>query len=242
MRPRRKANLYSYLLLEMFSKMNVKKYFVLCLCFTWCFVLCGNLPVIAVGKQTVDGIVAIVNDEIIILSDLRIVTSFAIYADDIKGQEENASRIILEKLIDQKLITQMTKENISIEDADVEQVFQVIKNRVGEDRLNRQFERFDLTPVDLFDYIRAKLFYDQIIALKFKREARVTLKEMEAYYNEIYLPFKAGQGEEPKSMMEILDEIESVIKEEKTQKQVKDWIMNMRRQAGIQIYDERILQ
>ena len=203
--------------------------------------LYGNLPALAAGKQTVDGIIAVVNDEIITLSDLKIVTSFALYADDIKGQEENASRIILEKLIDQKLITQMTKENIVIEDADVVQAFQVIKDRVGENRLDRQFERFDLTPVDLFDYIRAKLFYDQIIALMFKRETRVTLKEMEAYYNEIYLSRKTSQEEKPQSMMDILDEIESAIKEEKTQKQVKDWIMNMRRQADIQIYDERIL-
>ena len=221
--------------------MKKKIYLIFYLWFTWCIVLCGNLSVIAAGKQTIDSIIAVVNDEIITLSDLRIVTSFAIYTDDIKGQEENAPRIILEKLIDQKLITQMTKENILIEDADVEQVFQIIKNKVGQARLNSQYERFDLTPADLFDYIRAKLFYDQIIALKFKRETRVTLKEMETYYKEIYLSRKTSQGEEPQSMMEILDEIESALKAEKAQKQVKDWIMNMRRQADIQIYDERIL-
>ena len=229
------------------------------LCGLW--LLVSSLVAVATGKPTktqtqmqgltraqtqtnsniVDGIIAVVNDEIITLSDLKIVTAFAIYADDMSTQTGETSQFILEKLINQKLITQMTKENILIEDIEVEQAYQVIQDKMGEDRLNRQLVELDLVPADLYVYIRAKLFYDQIIALKFKRETRVTLKDMETYYNEVYLPRKASQGEEPQSMMEILNEIESAIKEEKALKQVKDWLMNMRREADIQIYTERIV-
>jgi len=59
-----------------------------------------------VRAESIDGIVAVVNSEIITLSDLRIAGAF--------GLLSGGSRAILEKKIDMKLVLQMTKENITL--------------------------------------------------------------------------------------------------------------------------------
>ncbi|MQY56770.1 hypothetical protein GH140_01035, partial [bacterium] len=54
------------------------------------------------GSQMVDRIVAVVNEKVITLTDVRIAEAFGLYAEEIGEEEEDPRSLILQKLIDQK--------------------------------------------------------------------------------------------------------------------------------------------
>ncbi len=69
--------------------------------------------------------------------------------------------------------------------------------------------------------------------------AIVSLNEIDTYYRESYIPAQKAKGLEPLPMVELLNEIESILKKEKIEKQVVDWIQNLRQKADVKINLEK---
>jgi len=184
-----------------------------------------------VRAESIDGIVAVVNSEIITLSDLRIAGAF--------GLLSGGSRAILEKKIDMKLVLQMTKENITLGSDELDDSLGQIMEKLGNRALLGKLEEFDLELKDLKDVLKEQLEYEKILSLKFSRGVFVNLQEIESYYNQSYVPQQKTEGKELRPMMEILDELESAIKIEKTSRQIEVWLRNLRQEAEIQIYTEK---
>jgi hypothetical protein len=185
--------------------------------------------------QTVDRIVAVVNDEVITLTDLRVVEEFILYDKDIKENSGNFQQLILEKLIDQKLVVQSETEEISVEEEELESSLKKKVEEIGSERVESRLEEFGMDLDDLKGYLKEKIIYQKIISQRFAQVNIVSLKELEDYYNLAYVPSQKEKGLEAKPMMEILDSIESSIREEKVKTQVESWISNLRKKADIQI-------
>jgi type IV secretory pathway VirB4 component len=105
---------------------------------------------------------------------------------------------------------------------------------LGNEPVRRKLEEFDLDWDDLRGYIREKINYQKIISRKFSLRIIVSLKEIEDYYKQSYVSSQREKGLESRPMMEILDEIESLIIQEKVKTQISDWIKNLRKKADIQ--------
>jgi len=188
--------------------------------------------------ETVDRIMAVVNDEVITQTDVMVVESFGLYEKD-EEQEGDVRSFILEKLVDQKLIIQLTGEEISLDEEELESVIEDHKTALGGEEFLERLSRFGLKRGDLREYVREKLIYERIITAKFSKSVPVSLEEIETYYTTKHVPVQKEKGIEPQPMMEILDVIESAIKREKTKMQVIEWVGNLRRKADIQIKHER---
>ena len=186
--------------------------------------------------ETINGIVAVVNDEIITLVDVRIIQAFNLY--DIKNDTSPASSLglILDGLIDQKLVIQLTSENISVAQQEINSHIQDIASDTGEERLKLLRRDFGLSGEDLRGYVRELLLYRKIISQKFARSVFVNLKEIQAYYDQVYILQLKKEGIEPKPMVDVLGQIEAAIKQRKVQKQVEEWLRNLRQKADIQLY------
>jgi len=185
-------------------------------------------------SQTVDRIVAVVNEQVITLTDLRIAEAFGLYDEEFKEKSEDLPLLILERLIDQKLVIDLAGEEVLVEKEELDSFQAGIIEKLGNDQVRRRLEEFGLDWEDLRGYILEKINYQKIISRKFGQRNIVSLKEIEDYYQQSYVPSQREKGLEPQPMMELLDEIESRIIQEKIKTQINDWIKNLRKKADIQ--------
>jgi hypothetical protein len=186
-------------------------------------------------QEPVDYIVAVVNDNVITLTDLRVAEAFGLYADEIKEKTGNLRPLILDKLIDQELVLQLASENASVNEEELDAFFKEVKEKAGSLSFQKTLAEFGMSPDDLKVYLRKKLVYQKAISQKFRQSAAVSLKEIEAYYGHTYVPSQKEKGAEPKPMMDVLSDIELSIKQERVRKLVEDWLETLRKQAEIQI-------
>jgi len=210
---------------------NFATWMTVCLCLSaHCLMFAGDGL-----SDIVDRIMAVVNEEVITLTDVRIVEAFGLYESDKSGRMQDIHSYILNKLINQKLILQLASENISIEKQEVDSYLNDVIEKIGQDEMKKILVFFSLDLDDLRQYIREKLFFRKIISAKFSQAVIVNLREIESYYHQVYIPSQEEKGLEPKPMVEILDEIESAIKQKRMNEQVEEWILNLRKKANVQV-------
>ena len=177
--------------------------------------------------EVVNRIAAVVNDEIITLGDLKIARAFYIYG----GNQE----FVLQKMVDQKLVIQLTEEDEFIEPEELEESLRALIHKLGSSEVNNRLQEFDIVWDDLREYFHEKILFQRIVSKRFSQSATVRLREIEDYYQNVYVPDRRKRGLEPEPMLEILDQIESAIKDQKTEKQVELWLEKLRQKAYIEL-------
>jgi hypothetical protein len=185
--------------------------------------------------QVVDCIVAVVNNQVITLTDLRLVDRFDLYEREGKAEAADRAARLLDKLIDQKVVLDLAAGSKAAEKAKVEASLESLIGRLGPEKVRAELDAFGLTPEDLKPYLEEKILCETIIAERFAQSSSVSLKEIEAYYAETFVPAQKKLGQEPRPMIAMLDTIESEIKRIKAEAQVALWIKNLRKQAEIEI-------
>ncbi len=186
-------------------------------------------------SEIIDRTVAVVNEEVITLTDVRIAEAFGLYSGEIDEAEGDSRLLILERLIDQKVVIQLSREDVLTKSEELDSLLMQITQRLGAGEMERRLAQFGLTREDLRDCLREKVRYQAILSQVFSRVNPVSLKEIEEYYQEIYIPAQKEKKVEPQPMMEILDEIEMSVKQEKTKAQIEGWIKNLKEKSDIQI-------
>lgn len=188
-------------------------------------------------QEVADRILAVVNEEVITLTDLKIYSIVAEFNGDQIEKKEKNQRYYLEQIIDQKLVLQMIDEDEEITEAEV----MGFKNKIDASNRGDEFYKslsdLGLTFEDIPSYIEEILLFNKVINQRFNRAASVSINEIEQYYRENYIPRKQAEGSDPEPMVDILEEIESAIKKEKIDKQVTEWITNLKKEAEVEIKD-----
>ncbi len=197
---------------------------------------------VSLFSETIDRIVAVVNEQVITLTDLRIVETFGLYDKEVKERAENPRLLIMERLIGQKLVIHSVREEVYFEKEELDSFLRGIIERMGFEQVERNLEEFGLNWDDLRTYIKEKIIYEKIISRKISQRIIVSLEEIEDYYRQSYVPSQKEKGLEPKPMMELLNEIESAIRQEKIKTQIEDWIKNLKKKADIQIKEDSLRQ
>ncbi|MCG2816283.1 MAG: hypothetical protein L6425_10175, partial [Candidatus Aminicenantes bacterium] len=156
--------------------------------------LCG-LSFQAAG-QMIDRIAAVVEETVITWSDIRIARDFQLYdLQEVLPSEQD--RYILDRMVDQKLILRKMGAEILLPVGEPEKTLISTLRRLGADRSAELLAFFGLTREDLYPYIEEKLLFQKITFERFKDSASVGLKEMDAYYEEVYLPEREAIGLNP---------------------------------------------
>lgn len=70
----------------------------------------------------------------------------------------------------------------------------------------------------------------------------VGLREIEAYYNQTYVPQRRAEGTVPQPMVEILPQLEAALKAEGTRSLIQEWARNLRKEANVQVFTDRFPQ
>jgi len=185
--------------------------------------------------ETVDRILALVNGQVITLTDVRVVKTFGLYQ---KGQEstpDDTIEQILNKLINQKLVIQVTRDNASVNREDMDDFLDNISEDMGNDKFRDGLDKFGMERNDLGPYAYERILFNRILSSRFDRAVLVTLDEIQVYYETRYVPDQQAQGLEPNPMLDIFDDIEAILRKAKSEDQVEEWLQNLREKADIQI-------
>jgi hypothetical protein len=178
--------------------------------------------------------VALVNDEVITMSDVHIVSAFGLVSDTAPSARDGGFDRVLDELINQKIVLQLTGEAAAIQENVIEGFRDGIIAKIGAARFREELEGFGMTSQDLVPYLKERIAYQNIIAEKFKTSTAVSLDEIENYYEQQYLKDRREKGEEAKPMVNVLGQIEEAIKQEKSKQRIEEWINNLRQRSDIQ--------
>ena len=190
----------------------------------------GLVP--AAGSQVEDCVAAVVNTRVITRIDLRIAGRFGLNSDD--AGIESLERL-LDRLVEQKLVVDLAREQAAPGGEEIAAAVNALSLTLGPEGFRKGLEEFGLEEVDLRPYVEEKLIFRKVIASRFNQSAPVTLKEIEAYYQDVYVPDQKREGTVPAPMIQILDRIEARIQERKREEQIAAWIGNLKAKADIRI-------
>ncbi|MBN1939657.1 MAG: hypothetical protein JW843_08725 [Candidatus Aminicenantes bacterium] len=189
----------------------------------------------AAQERLVDGIAAVVNERIITLVDVQIVEAFGIVEGPIGADLGTARLAILQKLIDRKVVLDLSRGQAPADPARVEAEIVRIAGRLGEEETRARLARFGLSVSDIRPYLEEKLKVEAVIADRFSRSVPVNLDEIEARYRNTYEPGERAAGRTPKPFLEVVDDLENGIRAEKIAVQSALWVQSLRDQAEIEI-------
>ena len=136
--------------------------------------------------EIIDRVVAIVNEEVITLSELLQI---------VQTQSQNAAAVLspenyrglLQQIIDQKLVDQEAlKEEIAVSDREVDRAIETIKEKNGltDEQFNQALAQQGMTRGEYREKMREEIRRSQVIAQKIQSQVSVGEKEVKKYFNE----------------------------------------------------------
>jgi glutamyl/glutaminyl-tRNA synthetase len=189
--------------------------------------------------ETVDRILALVNGQVITLTDVRVAKTFGLYERWKSSTTHDTIEEVLQNLIDQKLVIQVTRDSASVDRDEMDAFLNQVSEEMENDKFQEELDKFGMERNDLEPYAYEQILFSRILSSRFDRVVLVTLEDIQAYYKTKYVPDQQDKGFEPKSMLDILDDIEAALRKEKSEEQVGEWIQNLREKADIQINSSR---
>lgn len=160
--------------------------------FTWCvwifFVLAGSLH-----ADLVDRVIAVVNNDVILLSDLNQTLETISIGLDKQGYSESQKEQILkdqrprilEQLIYDKLTDQQIQRlKIKIDESDVDATIQRIErvNKISSETLRSNLERSGISYDDYREQVKEKLLRTRLVNREVKSKIVITDEDIKTYY------------------------------------------------------------
>jgi len=187
----------------------------------------------ALSAETLDCLLARVNDQPVTLIEIRILEAFGLFG----AEGASGPRDVLDRWIDLKIVIDLIKERVSVSPERIVAARDGALSGMEQAQVEAAFRAFGLESDDLLPYFEQKLLFEEIIFMRFSRSTMVTLREIEEYYQETYVPEERGRGSQPGPLLEVLDRLEARLKAEKIRSQAAAWVQNLRRQAHVQILE-----
>jgi peptidyl-prolyl cis-trans isomerase SurA len=203
-----------------------------------CGALLAALPAVA---EEIDRLIAAVNGRVIVEGDLNLARNLnALY---LFGQ----SRVPLsrgqetDRLIELELLRQEL-ENFPIAPADQT----TIEARLAELRsgyaevggLEAMLRRVGLQYPELVDYVRLQASIWRFVDLRFRPFVSVSADEIKAYYGDTLVPKLRQGGATVPPLPEVSSRIEEILREQKVNSALDQWIQDVRRHSRIEYFAE----
>ena len=202
------------------------------------------LAVAAQAAETLDRIVATVDRHPIMRSDVELEARFSRFlagqGKDITVQDEVAA---LDRLVDHDLIADqvavfgaipVTQEEIAARETEIRNQIPGADSDTGWHRLLQEngLEEKDVD-ARIADEIRTLRFID----MRFRSEVRVGPRAIQTYYESKFVPEMKKQNLSPPALNEVQDKIEAILREERVNALISDWLKTLRNQSRIQSFD-----
>ncbi|HEY2472755.1 MAG TPA: SurA N-terminal domain-containing protein [Terracidiphilus sp.] len=197
----------------------------------------------------VDRVVAVVNRQTILESDLQDEMQLSFLDPSTSGQAKMTEQQALDRLISRTLIQQQirqedlpaTEPNPQDIAARIEEIRTELPACVRADcRSDDGWKAFltqrELSPARVESYMHNRLEILSFIEMRFRQGIRIAPEEIEQYYRETLLPqYPAGQ--KPPPLEQISSRIEEILLQQKVNVLFDAWFTNLRSQGQIEVLD-----
>jgi hypothetical protein len=205
------------------------------MCFKLLIIICLLFQVNA-ETVFVDGIAAVVNEEIITVSDVEKLTFFSPEFNKPNEKDSDYPKSILEDLINYKVVYLEYRGEYTLSEEDYEEIqLQVISKFGSYNKFIESLKVFDMDWKDFKDFIREKLLFEKVIKEKFQEKIDVNLEEIKEFYNKEYLPMQQQLNLEPKSLIEMSSMIELQLKKIRINKTLSSWLKEIKSSYKIEL-------
>ena len=189
------------------------------------------------AQETVDRIVARVENDIILLSDVRALSRYQQFVD---GKPEMEA-VILDRLIDQWIVR--TEANISHfphpSDSDVERSLNRLqKSFASTEEYETKKKQTGLSDSELRRIIASQLYLSNYLDSRFRPGVQIDSKAIEEFYQTAVLPRAKAHGQEPPSLDASRDSIQEALVQHGINEQSDRWL----KESRIRLHIEKLLE
>lgn len=192
---------------------------------------------LAPAQELINCLVATVDREPVSLFDLKVVESFRLISgfspDVYKSKNELADRYI-----DEILVLGLAKEQIKVSREEVDKELARLKSELGKSVFEEKCQALGLKEENLLPYLQDKLLFERIVGSRFNQKFYISLKEIEEYYQKVYVPEETARGLKPAELVNVLDEIEARLEQQRREQQINEWTRELRQRSDITIYPD----
>jgi parvulin-like peptidyl-prolyl isomerase len=186
-------------------------------------VMCGQ----ATAQEVVDRIVARVENDIILLSDVRALSRYQQFLD---GKSESDAQI-LDRLIDQWIVR--TEADVSRSpqpsEEDIDRSLDRIRSSfASEQEYEARRKQAGLTEQNVRAMVSSQLYLSNYLDSRFRPAVHVDPKEVEGFYQNSIVPRAKARGQEPPSLDVARDSIQEALVQNGINQQAEQWLKESR--------------
>ncbi|GAC1637102.1 MAG: hypothetical protein NVS9B14_16720 [Candidatus Acidiferrum sp.] len=194
--------------------------------------LCVLAPMSANAQRVVDRIVARVEDEIVLQSDVEQLARYQLLVD---GKAESNEQI-LDRLIDQWIVKKEAEASRfpAASDADVDRGIQRLKRSFAkEEDFEAQRKKVGLSEEDIRQIVTAQTYLSNYLDSRFRPSVQVDDKAIQDFYDTAVIPRAKARGQEPPTFDAARDVIQEVLTQQGINAQADKWLKESRTRLSI---------
>ena len=198
---------------------------------------------------TLDRVVAVVNRNAILMSDIEDELRIAVLDPSRAGSSDMTPQQALQRLISRALIqqqirqedmqeTEPTTEEIAARLKEIrEQLPACVRSHCSTEAGWKTFlADNDLPPERVDAYLRNRIEILHFIEMRFRQGIRIAPEEVEGYYREKLLPLYPP-GQTPPPLDQVAPRIEEILLQQQVNVLFDDWLENLQKQGEIEVLD-----
>lgn len=189
------------------------------------------------AQEVVDRIVARVESDVILLSDIRALSRYQQFLD---GKSETDTQI-LDRLIDQWIVR--TEADVSRSshpsDEDINRSLGRIRSSFGsEQEYEARKKQAGLSDRDLRAMAASQLYLSNYLDSRFRPAVQVDSKDIENFYQKAVVPEAKARGQEPPTLEAARDSILEALVEKGINEQAERWL----KESRLRLHVENLLE
>lgn len=187
----------------------------------------------AASAELVDRIVAIVDREVVLLSEAELARAIA----RVRTGEEARLAEVVDRLIEARLIEREVERFTSdpIPSVVLDEAVEDVRSRFGsEEDFQEQLHQAGLTPVELRSELARQITIARYLERRFRALSFVSEEEVETYYRD-ELPDRLGGADAP-PIAEVAPLIRQLLEEREFNRRVEEWLDGLLSRSKIKRY------
>jgi hypothetical protein len=195
--------------------------------------LAASAAALLVAQEIVDRIVARVENDIILLSDVRALNRYQQFVD---GKSETDAQI-LDRLIDQWIVR--TEADVSHfphpSETDIERGVERLRSSFNSaEEYDARKKQSGLSDKELRDMVAAQLFLSNYLDSRFRPAVQIDPQAIEDFYQNAVVPRAKARGQEPPPLDAARDAIQEALVQRGINDQAEQWLKESRSRLHIE--------
>jgi parvulin-like peptidyl-prolyl isomerase len=191
------------------------------------------------AQEVVDRIVARVENDVILLSDVRALTRYQQFLD---GKSETDAQI-LDRLIDQWIVR--TEADVSHSprpsEADIDRGLNRDRNSFGsEQEYEVRRKQAGLSEQDVRAMVASQLYLSNYLDSRFRPAVQIDPKEIEDFYQTAIVPRAKARGQEPPTLDAARDSIQEALIQNGINHQADQWLKESRLRLHVEKFLDEV--